>query len=50
LRSVEFASNEPSVPCEDRVGLGGSRHQLWCSWAAAVSSSVRAQVAHGSER
>ena len=26
LRSVEFASNEPSVPGEDGVGLGGSRH------------------------
>ena len=33
LRSVGFASHEPSVPCEDSVGLGGSRHFAQCSMA-----------------
>ena len=33
LRSVEFASNEPSVPCEDGVGLGGSRDFAQCPTA-----------------
>src|SRR5215470_7351806 len=30
LRSVEFASNEPSVPCEDGVGLSGCGHFAQC--------------------
>src|ERR1035438_9076935 len=25
-RSIEFAGNQPSVPCQDGVGQGGSRH------------------------
>jgi hypothetical protein len=33
LRSVEFASNEPSVPGEDGVGPGGSRHFAQCPTA-----------------
>ena len=33
LRSIEFASDEPSVPGEDGVGLGGSRHFAQCPTA-----------------
>ena len=33
LRSVEFASNEPSVPREDGVGLGGRRPFAQCPTA-----------------
>src|SRR5450631_339665 len=41
-RSIELASNEPSVPCQDGVRQGGSRHLAEC--LAAQSTANLAQL------
>jgi hypothetical protein len=40
VRSVDFASNEPSVRCQDDVGLGGSRHFAQFSTARVQPSEI----------
>jgi hypothetical protein len=37
-RSVEFVSNEPSVPCQDGVGPGSSRYLAQCSTASSEAN------------
>jgi hypothetical protein len=38
-RSIEFASNEPSVPRQDGVGSTGRRHFSECSVAVCTENS-----------